>query len=125
MSPRKFSVLHLIWTLLSIGAVLFFIKERYSMVLVYLITGAFVVSSVLTLFSYLIVFNSLQKRPALFISGVMMSLFLKMGLGIASILFVSWSYKEFAIPFAVAYMVSYFLYTGPEVLFLYRAAIQS
>ena len=87
-----------------------------------IIASGLVLSSVLSLVSYLLIFNSLKGRPAAFISGVMISMMLKMFSGLASIFLVSWKFKELSIAYAVTFMIGYFVFVIPEMLFLNHIA---
>ena len=122
LKATSYLIFHLLYSAF-IGVVAWLmLKSEFSGNSLLIVSGGMAVGSLLSLASYLLILNSLKGRPTAFISGVMISMMMKMFAGLAAIFFVAWKYKELAIPFTVAYLVSYFVFTVPEVLFLNRIA---
>ena len=122
MKALHYLIFHLLYSIL-IGVIAWLLlKDEFSGRSLLIVSGGMILGSLLSLASYMLIFNSLKGRPAAFISGVMISMMMKMFTGLAAIFLVAWKMKELSIPFAVAYIISYFVFTMPEVLFLNRIA---
>ena len=125
MSISKFGLLITGVAALLAAAVYFPLSNKlgdFDLMMVY-IAGS--MTYITSFFAYMIVFNGLEGNPKMFMSYIVMGMMLKMGLGIVAIFLVAFGYEENAIPFAVAYMLSYLVFTGVEVPFLMKKSRES
>lgn len=120
MKPAKYIFLHLGVTILGMVAAWFLLQDDPGPKAAKFSLFAAGITSMTSLFAYLVVYTSLDKNPKMFMSYLFGGIFIKMMTGLTAILVVTWKSKEMAIPFAVTFLVSYLVFTSLEVFFLLK-----
>lgn len=76
--------------------------------------------AILTVIIFFFLANIQKESPQKFVQSYMLSITLKMLIGCALILILIFVDREGAIPNAMLFILSYFLFTGVEIFFLWK-----